>query len=111
MYVIYTVVLALHSTPDSSEVARWQDNELFVATKDDNSVATINAYVGIYFQYTGQMADVLHNAILYLGGGGGDALWLTEDPMAGTVAPDTGEQIIDVTFDAVIGYSTRNLHG
>lgn len=86
--------------PNSSEVARWQDNELFVATKDDNSVATINAYVGIYFQYTGQMADVLHNAILYLGGAGGDALWLTEDPMAGTVAPDTGEQIIDVTFDA-----------
>jgi hypothetical protein len=32
--------------------------------------------------------------------GGGDALWLTEDPLVGTVDPDGDTQTIDVTFDA-----------
>ncbi len=89
-------------TADSTEVARWQDNELFVAVKDNQTVATINGYVGMYYQWTGQMADVLHNAILWVEGAGGDALWLTEDPMAGTVAPDGGTAVIDVTFDASV---------
>ena len=60
--------------------------------------------VGVTYQWTGQMADALPTmSIIWLGeGGGGDALWLTEDPTAGTVAPDTGEQVIDVTFDASV---------
>ena len=34
-------------TAGSTEVARWQDNELFVAVKDDQTVVTINGYVGV----------------------------------------------------------------
>jgi hypothetical protein len=53
-------------TAGSSEVAQWDDGLLFVAAKDDQSVVSINAYVGYNHQWTGQMADVVHNAILWL---------------------------------------------
>lgn len=51
---------------ESTEVARWADGELFVAAKDNRTVVSIAGYVGVYYQWTGQMPDVLHNAILYL---------------------------------------------
>lgn len=75
-------------TPGSYEVARWQDNELFVAAKDDGSVVTINAYPGIYFQYTGQLPDVIHNAINFISIPP-DVPWLGEVPSAGTVPAET----------------------
>jgi len=53
-------------TPGSSRVASWGDGELFVATKDDRSVVSINGYVGYYFQWSGRMPDVVHNAIWWL---------------------------------------------
>lgn len=53
-------------TPGSSEVASWADSELFIAEKDNLSAVTINAYVGIYYLWTGDMPDILHNSILYL---------------------------------------------
>ena len=56
-------------TAGSSAVASWAGGELFVAVKDNATVATINGYVGYYFQWTGQMPDVVHNAILWLAGG------------------------------------------
>ena len=80
-------------TAGSSEVARWSDNELFVAVKDNGSVATLAAYVGYNYQWTGQMPDVLHNAILWISGAGtgctnlSDVPWLSASPIAGTTPP------------------------
>ncbi len=85
-------------TAGSTEVARWQDNELFVAVKDDGSVATINGYVGQAFQWSGQMADVLHNAILWIAVPA-DVPWLSEVPEAGIV-PAEGSLPVDINFDA-----------
>ncbi len=53
-------------TPDSSAVARWADGEIFVAVKNSKPVVTLGAYLGSAQQYTGQMADVVHNAILWV---------------------------------------------
>ncbi len=85
-------------TAGSSAVARWQDGELFVAVKDDRSVATINGYVGIYYSWTGQMADVLHNAINWIVIPA-DVPWLSEDPIAGSV-PIDGSLPVNIMFDA-----------
>ncbi len=53
-------------TPNSSLIADWDDGLIFVAVKDNNTVVTINGYVGYVSSWTGQMPDVLHNSILYL---------------------------------------------
>jgi subtilisin family serine protease len=87
-------------TAGSYEVARWADNELFVAAKEDGSVVTINGYVGIYYQWTGQMADVLHNAINFIAVPA-DVPWLSEDPISGTV-PTEGSLAVDINFDTTI---------
>jgi len=50
----------------SSEIAQWDDGLIFVAAKNNRSVVTINSYVGYYYVWTGQMVDLLHNAILWL---------------------------------------------
>jgi len=86
-------------TPDSTEVARWQDGELFVAVKDDRTVVSIAGYVGYYYQWTGQMDLLLHNAILWLAAPG-DVPWLFEEPISGTVAPDGGIFPVEVTVDS-----------
>jgi hypothetical protein len=87
-------------TAGSSEIAQWAGGELFVAAKDDQTVVTINGYVGYYYQWTGQMPDVLHNAILWLADVEPvDISWLSEDPVSGEVP--VGEcQEVQVTFDA-----------
>jgi len=53
-------------TPGSSEIARWADGQLFVAVKDDRSVVSIAGYIGSNDQWTGQMDDLVHNAIFWL---------------------------------------------
>ncbi len=53
-------------TPGSTEVARWSDGNIFVAAKDDGTVVTINAYAGVYLQWTGQIDQVVHNSIFWL---------------------------------------------
>jgi len=54
-------------TPDSSVVAEWGDGEVFVATKDDRSVVSINGYIGKQnYVWTGLMPDVVHNAIWWV---------------------------------------------
>ncbi len=70
------------------------------------SVATIAGYVGYYFLYTGQMPDVVHNAILWLAGGEqvdcanpADVPWLSEVPTSGTI-PGGGSTPVQVTFDS-----------
>jgi len=79
-------------------VARWLDGELFVAVKDDRTVVSIAGYVGYYYQWTGQMDLLLHNAILWLAAPG-DVPWLSEAPVSGTVAVSSSLPVT-VTFDA-----------
>ena len=87
-------------TPGSSAIARWQPDmwghELFVAAKDNQTVVSINGFVGSGHQWAGQMDDVLHNAILWLAL---DSPWLDESPRSGSAAPHTC-QAVDVTFDS-----------
>ena len=87
-------------TVGSYEVARWSDNEYFIAAKDDGSVVTINGYVGVYYQWTGQMADVLHNAINFIAVPA-DVPWLSEDPITGTVPAD-GSMPVELNFDTTL---------
>ena len=42
------------------------------------------------------------DCLAFATGGGGDILWLSEDPVSGTVAPDGGTATADVTFDASV---------
>ena len=88
-------------TAGSSEVARWEGGELFVAAKDNRTVVSINAYYGIYDSWTGQMPDVVHNAILWLATPAvPDPLsWLGEDPSSGTVAAGACADVT-VSFDS-----------
>ncbi len=82
-------VSGTYLTPGSTAVANWSDGLIFVAAKDDGTVVSIGGYVGYAYQWTGQMADVLHNAINFISVPP-DVLWLGEDPAAGTVpAEDT----------------------
>jgi subtilisin family serine protease len=85
-------------TAGSYEVALWQDGQIFVAAKDDGSVVTINAYPGIYYQYTGQLPDVLHNAINFISVPP-DVPWLGEDPVVGVVDPES-ELPVTIYFTA-----------
>jgi hypothetical protein len=62
----YFRLTSTYLTTDSIELARWDDSELFVAVKNDRSVVTINSYVGVNSAWTGQMDDLLHNAIHWL---------------------------------------------
>ena len=62
----YHRLAGTYLTANSHAVARWTDNQLFVAAKDDRSVVSIAGYVGHYHQWTGQMPEVVHNAILWL---------------------------------------------
>jgi Kelch motif len=75
---------ATYLTPESTTVASWDDGEIFVAVKDNRTVASLNMYVGTYYQYTGQAPEVVHNAILWLSTSV-DVPWLSESPITGTV--------------------------
>ncbi len=87
-------------TAGSTDVADWADGSIFVAVKDNQTVVTINGYAGDAFLYTGQMNDVIHNAILWLAQFEPfDLPWLSENPTSGTVAPG-GCQDVTVTFDS-----------
>ncbi|MBE0410772.1 MAG: carboxypeptidase regulatory-like domain-containing protein, partial [Anaerolineales bacterium] len=87
-------------TANSTAISEWQDGQLFVAAKDDQSVVSIGGYVGEAYLWTGQMPDVLHNSILWLYAFEPVEIpWLSQDPTSGEVLP--GEcQEIQVTFDA-----------
>ena len=55
-------------TTGSSPIAYYSDGLLLVAAKNNRTVVSINGFVGSTFQWTGQMPDLLHNAILWLVG-------------------------------------------
>ncbi len=90
-----------YMTPGSHEVARWQDGQYFVAAKDDRTVVSITGYVGTYRQWTGQMDDVVHNAILWLTTPPyQDVHWVWEVPTT-TVVPPTSIFNVDIAFTAL----------
>jgi hypothetical protein len=72
--------------PGSHEVAQWDGGLLFVAAKDNKTVVSIAGYVGYNYSWTGQMPDVVHNAILWLTEMPPEAPWLSENPTSGTLA-------------------------
>jgi uncharacterized repeat protein (TIGR01451 family) len=98
----YYRLTGTYLTAGSHEVAQWADGLTFVAAKDNQTVVSMNAYVGYNYQWTGQMDVVLHNAILWLSGGStppSDIPWLSENPTSGTV-DGFACTIVDVSFDS-----------
>jgi hypothetical protein len=87
-------------TMNAHEVAQWADGNLFVAAKDDRSVVSINGYVGLVNSWTGQMDEVVHNAILWLSTDPlADIPWLSVDLSSGLVP--AGEcQEVEVSYDS-----------
>ena len=59
-------VLNTYLTPNSTAVAQYDNGEILAAVKNDRSVVSINGYFGYYYQWTGNMPDLVHNAILWL---------------------------------------------
>jgi len=87
-------------TPGSHAVAWWAGGDLlFVAAKDNQTVVSIAGYVGYVYSWTGQMPDVVHNAVLWLTANLPEAPWLSEDPLSGTVPAGQCAEVI-VTFDS-----------
>jgi|GEM_PF-825972 len=82
-------------TAGSSSIAQWDDGLIFVAAKNNRSVVSINGYVGKYFFWTGQMPDVLHDAIL----------WLVDDSGCNTVLYNNGPLITRIGA----GYSNTSV--
>ena len=58
-------ITGTYLTTGSSAIANYDDGLLFVAAKNNRTVVSINGFVGSSFQWTGQMPDLLHNAILF----------------------------------------------
>ena len=77
-------------------VAEWTDDE-FVATK--GSVVALNTFLPDGYSWTGDVDLIVHNSIIWLQAGG-DAPWLFENPITGTVSADGGLASISVTLDA-----------
>ncbi len=77
-------------------VASWTDDE-FIATK--GRVVGLNTGLFDGYVWTGDIPIIVHNCITWLVGEK-DIPWLSEEPISGTLHADTGEQVIDVTFDA-----------
>ena len=110
----YYRMLGTYLTAASTEVAQWSDGQSFVAVKDNRTVVSINGYVGSDYQWSGQMPDVVHNAILWLAGTcvtPADVPWLSENPISGTTAAGASTPV-QVTFDSTglaVGAYNANL--
>jgi uncharacterized repeat protein (TIGR01451 family) len=81
--------------------------ELGPGTEDDweEVVVSLNAYAGqdiyIAFRYEGDYADEWYIDDVALRGFD-PVVWLAETPTSGNLAADTGEQVVDVDFDASV---------
>jgi uncharacterized repeat protein (TIGR01451 family) len=77
-------------------VAYWTDDE-FVATKE--RVVALNTYLPDDSIWTGDIDLIVHNSIIWLSDqGGGDAAWLTTNPVSGTIPPGAS-QTIEIALD------------
>lgn len=77
------VLTETYTTPNTMRIASWDNGEVLVAVKNDRRVVTINAYFGNYHAYTGQIQELVHNAVYWLYSGN-QVLW--DQPV---VDPDT----------------------
>ncbi|UCG52209.1 MAG: choice-of-anchor D domain-containing protein [Candidatus Latescibacterota bacterium] len=76
-------------------VADWTNGQPLVATQGDHVVG-VNVFLADYGYYSGDMALILHNAVMWSGGG---VSWLSTDPKEGVVTPGSSVDV-EVTFDA-----------
>jgi hypothetical protein len=86
-------------SPNGMWVASW-DDDWTLAAVSPNCVGLNQEYFG-NADFGGQTGELLHNALLYLAGGGQawtDIPWVTEVPTNGVVPPDSFFDV-DVTFD------------
>jgi hypothetical protein len=82
--------------PGADLVARWSDGEALIATQ--GRVVAINSYPGYYYQWSGDVGILWHNAVNYLLAPT-DVPWLTEMPVSGTMA-SLANRLIHVGLDA-----------
>ncbi len=81
--------------PGAEWVASWTDDE-FIATTDN--VVALNTFLPDGYAWTGDIPLIVHNSIIWLVGGG-DVVWLSTQPITGTVEAQS-LQTIQVTLDA-----------
>ncbi len=81
-------------TPGAQWVADWQIGQPFIATQGDHVVGA-NVFVADGGFFGGDVALILHNAVLWTAG----AAWLTADPSEGSLPPGATMDV-SVTFDA-----------
>jgi len=62
----FEVINGLTRTSGTSLVASWSNGEPLVAVKNDHTVVSINAYIGLWQEYADDKYDLVHNAILWL---------------------------------------------
>jgi hypothetical protein len=67
-------------------------------TQDGDFIWFIDSVYSSYWTNQADL-DVLKQTIANAIEFGGDVVWLSEDPIEGTVPPDGGDVVVDVTFD------------
>jgi hypothetical protein len=85
-------------SPNGTWVASWNDGENFVATSP--GVVGLNQEHFNYADFGGQTGELLHNALLFLGGAQEwvDVPWVTEVPTNGVTLPGSAFNV-DVVFN------------
>ncbi len=81
--------------PEATFVANWDDGEGLAASL--GSVVGLNIFVTDSGNWSGDIDLILHNSITWLTQG--DAPWLLQDPISGTVDADTGSAYVDIIMD------------
>ncbi|MEE8390655.1 MAG: carboxypeptidase regulatory-like domain-containing protein, partial [Anaerolineae bacterium] len=81
--------------PGATRLADWDDGEVFIAYNDN--VVGINQMWYQGSNWTGNVPELMHNAILY--SVFADVDWLATDPISGTLGI-ADQQVISVTLDA-----------
>jgi len=96
----------------ATEIARWNNNDPLIGVNADGTVVAINALVGDLstgFSWTGQFAELIRNAAMFLSVPPFDAEWLSVSPASGMV-PAEGSANVSVDFEAVSGLGAGTYH-
>jgi hypothetical protein len=86
----------------ATRLADWDDGEVFIAYNED--VVGINQLWYHGANWTGNVPELMHNAILYLSSGEVD--WLSTEPASGTIT-SSGQQTVTITFDTRVASVTQ----
>ncbi|MGB0386792.1 MAG: choice-of-anchor D domain-containing protein [Ardenticatenaceae bacterium] len=76
-------------------IAKWDDEENFVAVK--GKVVAVNGYLGDFYDWTGDMPQIVYNSLLY--GARGPFPWLSVTPTSGALAAGR-TTTVTLSFDA-----------